>query len=365
VTSITAQPDTSTLVRKALRLRAQAWIARLYRHEILTARTVRGMQLEAAQKFDEVVSRPLIELVSSRLSMFDQRGASISMDTIPELARLRDEIFAAAKNGTDAVRRLSTERLFDFTRAETEWVADVTKKTLRIAAARPTDAHVESVVESQPFLGDNTEQWFEKMVAGPTGERVKAWVQTGIQRGLTTDEVVRGLRGSRKTGYTDGIVTGQPRAAVQAVVRTAATHASNVARTESFKMLGVKTWRFVATLDSKTSIQCAANDGKTFPVGKGPIPPLHPNCRSTVVPDFGDPVGERASVDGPVPADVTFPEWLETQDRSVQDEVLGRTKANAWRNGQITIEQMLGRDLEPLTIAELRSMDILPPAEDE
>jgi 8-oxo-dGTP pyrophosphatase MutT (NUDIX family) len=42
-----------------------------------------------------------------------------------------------------------------------------------------------------------------------------------------------------------------------------------------------------------------------------------------------------------------------------QDEVLGKTKAAAWRAGKLSLEDMLGADLQPLTLAELRDLDRL------
>ncbi len=143
-------------------------------------------------------------------------------------------------------------------------------------------------------------------------------------------------------------------------MRTAATTESNAAREETFRELGIERWRFVATLDSRTTILCASLDGKTYPVGEGPMPPLHPNCRSTAVPFFDEePEGTRAAFDGQVDANVTFEEWLQTRPQAEQDEMLGKTKAAAWRRGDITLQQMLGRDLQPLTLEELRQKDRL------
>jgi hypothetical protein len=88
------------------------------------------------------------------------------------------------------------------------------------------------------------------------------------------------------------------------------------------------------------------------------------NCRSTTVPYFGDPIGNRASTDGPVPASQTFPQWLEGRSIAEQNEVLGKTKATAWRAGKLTLAQMLGRDLQPLSLAELRRLDRLPTEDD-
>jgi hypothetical protein len=69
-------------------------------------------------------------------------------------------------------------------------------------------------------------------------------------------------------------------------------------------------------------------------------------------------------VDGPVPASTTFPEWLEGQPRSVQDEMLGPTRAAAWRAGDLTFAQMVGKDLQPLSIDRLRQLDRIPDPED-
>jgi len=361
MTSTAIPPADLAALRAALRANAARWIARFYRHELLVSRTVRGMQVEVQEEFDRTVVQPLLRAIAGRLATFDLRGPDVVLQLFPELRALESEMAAIVGQGSDAVRRLTTERLHALTKAETSWVKESAEKVLRVPAPEPSEAVVRTRTEQRPFLGDKVEGWFGKMLTGPTGDRTRAWIQTGLQRGLTTDEIVRGLRGTKAGGYRDGILTGQPRHAVAALVRTAATHASTVARDESFRQIGVTHWRFIATLDSKTSVICAANDGKRFPLGKGPMPPLHPNCRSTAVPDFGgEPIGTRASVDGPVPADVDFGQWLEGQGVAVQNEVLGATKAAAWRSGKLSLEQMLGRDLQPLTLAELRRLDRIP-----
>ena len=78
------------------------------------------------------------------------------------------------------------------------------------------------------------------------------------------------------------------------------------------------------------------------------------------MPDFGEePFGTRAAFDGQVEAGVTFEEWLTTRPHAEQEEMLGKQKSAAWRRGDITLKQMLGRDLQPLTLAELREKDAL------
>lgn len=359
MTGIVLPPADRQALLATLRANGARWIARFYRHEVLVARTVRGMQIDAQQSFDREIVQPLLRAIGARLSTFDLRGPDIVMQLFPELQALEAEIASTVARGSDAVRRLATERLHELTKAETDWLQESAEKVLKVPTQAPPESVVANAVETRPWLGDNVEGWFGKMLRQPTGDKVRAWVQTGLQRGLTTDEIVRGLRGSRATGYSDGILTGQPRTAVAALVRSAASHASATTRHESFKQLGVDKWRWLATLDTKVCRICAKNeDDSPYEVGSGPTFPAHPRCRCTPVPWFGEPIGTRASTDGPVPADLAVPQWLEGRSQAEQDRVIGsKAAAAAWRAGRLSFDKMLGADLQPLSVAELRRLD--------
>ncbi len=72
------------------------------------------------------------------------------------------------------------------------------------------------------------------------------------------------------------------------LVRTETNYFENCAELESYKELGIKKFKFLATLDERTSDICRSMDGKEFNVkdavqGEN-APPLHPYCRSTIVP---------------------------------------------------------------------------------
>jgi SPP1 gp7 family putative phage head morphogenesis protein len=129
---------------------------------------------------------------------------------------------------------------------------------------------------------------------------------------------------------------------VIALVRTSVNQVANAASQQVYESNQdiTRRYRYIATLDTRTSAICRALDGKEFDYGKGPTPPQHFNCRSTTVAvvnydqlskNFGfkvepPPPGKRASMDGPVPADTSYGEWLSKQGRSVQAEVLGQGK---------------------------------------
>ena len=148
-------------------------------------------------------------------------------------------------------------------------------------------------------------------------------------------------------------------------------HVANTARVETMKANEdiVKGYRWVSTLDGRTSEVCRSLDGKQFDIGKGPIPPAHPNCRSTTVPvlkswrELGLDIdemapGQRASQDGPVSSTLTYYDWLKRQPASFVEEALGKTRAALFLKGGLSADEFarlqLNRNFEPLTLAELR-----------
>lgn len=76
------------------------------------------------------------------------------------------------------------------------------------------------------------------------------------------------------------------------LVRTETNYFHNSAELESYDSMGFEYYEFLATLDSRTSEICQHMDGKKIKVSEAKqgenAPPLHPNCRSTIVPYFKD-----------------------------------------------------------------------------
>lgn len=108
------------------------------------------------------------------------------------------------------------------------------------------------------------------------------------------------------------------------LVRTESCNLANQMEMQSYEECGIEKYRFVATLDLRTSSVCRKLDGKTFPVseqqpGKN-CPPMHPWCRSTticVIDEMNmagmtrrarDPVTGKTNT---VPADMTYKQWYD------------------------------------------------------
>ena len=221
-------------------------------------------------------------------------------------------------------------------------------------------------------------------IATSQAERFGQVVRNGLLTGETTPSIAKRLIGNLQFGE-EAKTIGQITAAggeltqvannqVIALIRTSINQVANAASQQVYEANQdiTQKYRYVATLDTRTSAICRALDGREFEYGKGPMPPQHFNCRSTTVPvinykelGFDAPPsvtkGKRASIDGPVPANETYGEWLAKQPRATQADVLGPGKVAYFsrlsnKYGPTDAMAKLVRDDgSELTLAQLRS----------
>ena len=181
-------------------------------------------------------------------------------------------------------------------------------------------------------------------IAIDQAEQFSQVVRNGLLTGETTQSIAKRLIGTLQFGEdaktlrqlvaAGGQVTAVADNQVMALIRTSINQVANTASQQVYEANQdiTKKYRYVATLDSRTSSICAALDNQEFPYGKGPMPPQHFNCRSTTVPiidpDILPPstIAKRASADGPVPINTSYGQWLKDQPLSVQQDVLGSGK---------------------------------------
>ena len=225
-------------------------------------------------------------------------------------------------------------------------------------------------------------------IATSQAEQFSQVVRNGLLTGETTPSIAKRLIGSLQFGE-EAKTVGQIAAAggqltqvadnqIIALVRTSINQVANAASQQVYEGNQdiTKKYRYIATLDTRTSAICRALDGREFEYGKGPMPPQHFNCRSTTVPviDYKAldipprPEGKRASMDGQVPGNITYGEWLkkklpgETEADVIrrQQEALGskapyfRRLANKYGPTD-AMAKLVRDDGSELTLAQLRS----------
>lgn len=80
---------------------------------------------------------------------------------------------------------------------------------------------------------------------------------------------------------------GVAQSSAERLIRTETNYFENRAELAAYQELGIQEFEFLAALDGRTSEICRHHHGKRYKVEKGKsgenIPPLHPNCRSTIV----------------------------------------------------------------------------------
>lgn len=220
---------------------------------------------------------------------------------------------------------------------------------------------------ARPFQGRLLSEW----AAGIESDRmarIRDTIRIGFVEGQTVADMVRQLRGTQARGFEDGIIQIDRRNA-ESIVRTAVSHTANFARQRFYEGNSglIKGLRWVATLDGRTSPICRARDGKVFPVNSGPRPPAHWGCRSTTAPvlkswrelgiDMAEmPQSTRASMDGQVPGDMNYGQWLGKQSAARQDEILGVSRGKLFREG-MGVDRFVDNKGRTLTIDELRRKD--------
>ena len=113
-------------------------------------------------------------------------------------------------------------------------------------------------------------------------------ITVGIIRGESIQKIARRLRNETKA---DTLRLAQSWA--ERLVRTEINYAMNQAHLKGYKDSGVvEKYEFLAAHDKRTSKLCRDLDGEMFELSKAVVgenyPPMHPNCRSTVVPVLED-----------------------------------------------------------------------------
>ena len=229
-----------------------------------------------------------------------------------------------------------------------------------------------------------------RRIAASQHELLSKTVNNGLLIGRTTQEISRELRGRldfeeigtlASIKQKGGVATKLANNQIETIVRTSINQVSNSAAIAVYRNNSDITdrYRYVATLDTRTSPICSRLDGQVFTYGKGPTPPQHFNCRSTTVPlvkeaflkrfgvtqeDFEEGA-QRPSKTGlaqkgkMVPANENYASWLSKQPSEIQDEVFGKKKGVIYRSQlrkkdpTTVLREFVRSDGSELTLEEL------------
>lgn len=244
---------------------------------------------------------------------------------------------------------------------------------IEMALITVTGPQIHAAAMAQPFQGRILRDWWKDQEYG-VRQAYKSAVRLGFVEGESIPQIVARVKNVGELSKRQS----------ESIIRTAVNHVAQVARNKSTEanaeIFSHEEW--VSVLDGRTSAVCRGRDGEKYDIGKGPQPPAHFGCRSQRIPitksweELGldqlspdDKLNERAYVADKrklkdIPAKdrdkligqttaKSYNEWLKTQPRSFVEDVLGKTKAKLYLDGDLSLDKFIDRQGEELTLEQL------------
>lgn len=371
----------------------------LIRHQIGLLRHSSAIQARILELLN-ATERDLVEAIERRGRRLAGRGVQDSVTKV-RLQRLLEEVREIRGRAMSQAFAHWRKSLQDLVRAEAEHVARIVRTVapVQLEMVSPDPSTLRAIVTTNPFEGQLLAGWAKRLARNDL-TRIMGQVQIGMVQGDTPAQMARRIVGTAQLRGANG-VTEITRREASTITRTAVQTMANASRQQVYDANSdlFTHERFVATLDSRTTPICRANDGKQYKRGEGPHPPLHFNCRSVRVPVIDPrqmgirpartatqrqllreyarqnglegirsrtdlPRGHAGKFDafsrrrvreltGTVPASTTYQEFLSRQSSAFQRDVLGATRARLFRQGGISVDRFVDRAGRQYTLAEL------------
>lgn len=369
------------------------------------------------------INQSLVNSFTTLTANLSRLSETEKLVVVGYLKELEDELSQALSS--------TTKKLTDYSKKRYESLISQNKQTIRTAYTKINDQNTQylSGASSASINGMSsifanigiplssvaiTTEQYQALATNAMirGASTKAWwssqsrdlqnnfmhqMRIGYTAGETNDQLIKRIRGSY-TGTQSFIIDGviEKRQLYQGGIMDASYNQARNLVVTSTNQVSSDSKRFlfkknddvikgivqISTLDYRTTLQCAARDGKAWTLDGQPInhtiayeggTPLHWGCRSVEVPmtkswaELGaDPKVDkeylanidettRASMTGQVPATQTFEEWIGNQ--AVEDQIayFGPKKYELWKDGDLTLRQMLDQQGNPLTLNQLAS----------
>ena len=398
----------------------------LYRNAINLNRYENGVALKIVNEYNNIIIQ-----ITDRLKQFEAGELTLTAAGVNRqrtiLLQLQESLNTWAENSSDIL----TEELQGLTELQSEFIQEQLKKVLPSIGTKNAVRTVEispqfaqSVVNTDPrkinvftlpeeFVvqtatipkfsltakegavinlpnGLTVRTAFRRIAASQT-ELFQNTVRTGLLSNETTNQISKQLRGKLNFEATGtlasikargGIGTTIANNQIDTIVRTSVNQVSNAAVNSVFQANSdmIDRYKYVATLDSRTSAICGRLDGQIFKMGKGPQPPQHFNCRSTIVPIIKDSFLKQFGLDQDdlqegtvrpsktglsdrgklIPANENYAVWLSKQDIATQNKVFGIEKSKIFRselkknNPTEVFRKFVRSDGSTLTLEELK-----------
>lgn len=241
---------------------------------------------------------------------------------------------------------------------------DPTEITIGLTVAAPSETMLASLIKNTLIEGAPSSAWWSRQSLD-TAFRFANAIRQGIAQGETNEQIFR------EVGEVTDLAGRNSRALIQTSIMQVASDARMAlidANTDIYTG-----YRQLSTLDGHTTPQCIARSGLVWNLEKQPIghdlpfkqPPIHWGCRSVMMGvlksfkelgiNLKEPTGmTRSSAEGQVSRGTSFEDFLSRRTVAQQNDQLGEGRAQLWRDGKLTLRQLVDNNGNPLSLEQLR-----------
>lgn len=310
--------------------------------------------LELFEGYDALTA----QLIRRKYSEAMVIGSSALKKLYAEIVALRTELMGKAnvrvRNMTTALAPVESDR---------EWAMLLLLLLGGAASGRKKPKNLKtSEILAVPFASGTAsaatyKQWLQRMRAVDL-INIRDTLARSVTESATTSSVVEKVVGTKGKRFADGILA-RTRNNIAALLGTLVTHITNFVRMNIWQQTPeVVGALWISVLDRATTAICRARDHKYIRLGRGRVPkgavllepqtaraPAHVRCRSTLAPVRKGPLPDRR----------TYKDWLTAQPKGVQEDILGKAKAEMFRRGDVSLEQFVDNSGKEFTIKQLLS----------
>jgi len=345
--------------------------------DLYIERAIDLLRLEAGTRDKVVLLLHELETeLVKQLAAADPTGTPSAARQRKRLADLLEAVRSSIRATYRDIATLMGREIREIIDLEATWTVSAINDAIGVTFvdAALTRGQLETLVSDVLIQGAASKDWWARQAAG-FADKFADEMRKGVALGEANGKLVERVRGTRTAPGIMQISESSAERLVRASVQAAANTGREKMYDENDDLIAALEWS--STLDLRTSDWCKVRDGLKYtnkghkPIGhdvpwlEGPGK-LHWGCRSTSVPRLKSwrelgidedeiPETTRASMDGQVPADMTFESWLKKQSAARQDAALGATKADLWRRGKISFRDLLDQRGRPVTTEELRA----------
>ncbi|HHR6036639.1 TPA: hypothetical protein ACS70C_000994 [Providencia alcalifaciens] len=324
------------------------------------------------------------ELTAALVISLDDAKINPDSFTARRLESLLSSVRSINKKAVESAQLLLLDELKSYAVYELGYYPSLFEALLPDAVLRKypligiTEQMLYASVIAKPFQGKLLSEWFDGLEKDRM-TRINNVVRAGYLNGDSAVDIGRQIRGHSKQGYKDGALQ-ISRANATSIAKTAINHLQATARNQFIEandeLIDCRQW--LSTLDSKTSNDCIVRDrlkyslegkpiGHKIPYKQGPGK-IHWGCRSTETfilkswRELGIDIdemdeGTRASMNGQVPVNTTFLDWIQRQPEWRQRQVFGEVRFRLMKEGGMNPSDFYTDKGEFISLDQLKQLD--------